>query len=82
MYVCPPTENEDPVWYTSDFKAKIEEMLAEKEPKKRKKLILDAGAPAEPEKSLLQSSRAKNQPGCRKSKDREGISPSARIKNG
>ena len=41
MYVCPPAENEDPVWYTSDFKAKIEEMLAEKEPEKRKKLILE-----------------------------------------
>ena len=41
MYVCPPAENEDPVWYTSDFKAKIEEMLAEKEPKKRKKSILE-----------------------------------------
>ena len=36
---CPPAENEDPVWYTSDFKAKIEEMLAEKDPKKRKKKI-------------------------------------------
>ena len=83
MYVCPPAENEDPVWYTSDFKAKIEEMLAEKEPKKPQKVdSRNAEAPAEAEKSPLQSSRAKNQPGCRKSKDRGGISPSARIENG
>ena len=58
LEVCPPVENEDPPWYTSDFKAKIEEMLAEKDLKKRKKLIREMRKLRQTLKSHIYKARA------------------------
>lgn len=58
MDVCPPTENEDPEWYTPVFKARIEEMLAEKDPKKRKKLTCEMRKLRQTLKSQFYKARA------------------------